>query len=278
MRNKMMIIVLIGCMFLTGCACKHEWYAATCDAPQTCELCGLTEGEPLEHIPQGEISCETSVTCSLCGETLEKAPGHKWKEATRHSAQTCTVCYERVGEPLTALQAYPKGKPRHNGKTFLMNVDDYIELYDGEFGYGSGTSSHNIFLSELDISSFWPQLWQEEGEENTEVYDLMSSGVSDQIIRFEYDPDTLKIIRISIEIDGQKYSEEQFDAYMQNCVNAYLIANGNMTMQKFVDQLLSVKQESLYANTATGCNDGVAYRLEVRYNSVTMEIWVEADI
>ena len=33
---------LIGITLFAGCGCKHEWQAANCTNPKTCELCGVT--------------------------------------------------------------------------------------------------------------------------------------------------------------------------------------------------------------------------------------------
>ena len=57
----------------------HKWAEATCTAPKTCTVCGITEGEALGHnvvtLPAVAATCqETGLTegqyCARCGETL----------------------------------------------------------------------------------------------------------------------------------------------------------------------------------------------------------------
>ena len=40
----LVLLILLG-LLLTGCECKHEWLDATTDAPKTCSICQKTEGE-----------------------------------------------------------------------------------------------------------------------------------------------------------------------------------------------------------------------------------------
>ena len=40
-------IVLMG--LLAACACEHQWQPATCLAPRTCALCGVTQGKVRAH-------------------------------------------------------------------------------------------------------------------------------------------------------------------------------------------------------------------------------------
>ena len=38
-------LLVMLCLLLTGCSCKHEWKDATTEAPKTCSICQKTEGE-----------------------------------------------------------------------------------------------------------------------------------------------------------------------------------------------------------------------------------------
>ncbi len=38
-------LVILLCLLLTGCECMHEWKDATTEAPKTCSICQKTEGE-----------------------------------------------------------------------------------------------------------------------------------------------------------------------------------------------------------------------------------------
>ena len=91
------LLILLG-LLLTGCGCKHEWQSATCDTPKTCSLCQLTEGEALGHA-WADATCETAKTCSTCQKTEGEPAGHKWEDATCDTAKTCSVCQKTEGEP-----------------------------------------------------------------------------------------------------------------------------------------------------------------------------------
>ena len=98
----------------TVAALGHTWQDATCTAPQTCEICSLTEGDALGHweLPLAALapSCtETGLTegigCQNCGDILIPqeiltALGHTWLDATCTQPQTCEACGEHQGEVL----------------------------------------------------------------------------------------------------------------------------------------------------------------------------------
>lgn len=70
----------------TACGCKHEWSEATCLNPKTCNLCGVTEGEPIEHSYM-DANCDNPKRCSFCDATEGKALGHNYVDGY------CTKCY-----------------------------------------------------------------------------------------------------------------------------------------------------------------------------------------
>lgn len=43
--SRVLPLVLLLGILLTGCNCKHEWKDATTEAPKTCSICQKTEGE-----------------------------------------------------------------------------------------------------------------------------------------------------------------------------------------------------------------------------------------
>lgn len=79
--------------------CKHQWIDATCSAPKTCALCGITEGMPLEHQWQ-DATCSMPKTCELCGKTEGEPLEHTWVEATCTTPKTCSACGETEGDAL----------------------------------------------------------------------------------------------------------------------------------------------------------------------------------
>lgn len=133
-------LVLICCLALTGCQCKHDYADATCTDPKTCKRCGAIEGTNLGHSFVNYVSnndatctadgtktakcerCDTHDTitdagsakghdyadatctepkaCKHCGEAVEDALGHSWLEATCTDPKTCETCAQTEGAPL----------------------------------------------------------------------------------------------------------------------------------------------------------------------------------
>ena len=79
--------------------CTHVWTEATCTAPQTCSICGATQGEALGH-DWTDATCTEPQTCARCGATRGEALGHDWADATCTEPQTCTRCGATKGEAL----------------------------------------------------------------------------------------------------------------------------------------------------------------------------------
>ena len=77
----------------------HDWNAATCITPETCNTCGITRDESIGHVWQ-DATCEGPKTCSVCGKTKGKPLGHVWQDATCEKPRTCSVCGKTDGEPL----------------------------------------------------------------------------------------------------------------------------------------------------------------------------------
>ena len=84
-------LVLVLVVALTGCKCEHEWTPADCHTPKTCNLCQLTEGEPLAHV-FADATCVTPQTCTLCGDTQGELAPHPWEEANCQNPKTCQFC------------------------------------------------------------------------------------------------------------------------------------------------------------------------------------------
>lgn len=77
----------------------HDWREATCTEPQTCSICGITQGEPLGH-DWLDATCTEPETCSVCGVTQGESLGHEWSDATCTEPKTCSRCGETEGSPL----------------------------------------------------------------------------------------------------------------------------------------------------------------------------------
>ena len=96
---RMVPLVILLCLVLAGCGCKHEWQAANCETAKTCALCQMTEGEALGHI-WADATCTAPKICSACG-LAEGAPlDHTWVDATCAAPKTCSACKATEGEAL----------------------------------------------------------------------------------------------------------------------------------------------------------------------------------
>lgn len=248
-----------------GEALGHTWTDATCETAKTCTVCGETEGKALGHTVLSKASCIAAPKCTVCGNTVGEPLGHDWEAATRKAPKTCTACGETEGEPLDILDIYPEGKPRHDGTKFLMNGDDYVEL----FGELADRGSYFSLASLLTL----PIL---DNDPNVCLYEILN-GTQGQRFRLLLDPDTKQITRIFVELTAEaQYTEEAMNDYILNVVIAYMAANGNIEKgQDFVDHMgVSLQNNSNGTQIYSGCLNGVAYRMEVRYHYMTMEIWV----
>ena len=84
-------LLVMLCLLLTGCACKHVWVDADCVTPKTCSECQVTEGEALGHT-YADATCEAPKTCTVCKATDGEPLGHTWVDATCLAPKTCSVC------------------------------------------------------------------------------------------------------------------------------------------------------------------------------------------
>ena len=107
MLKKILIFVLTAICILSFSACGetecvHEWAEATCTAPKTCSLCGITEGESLAH---------------------------SWSDATYEAPKTCSGCGATEGEPLE--------KPKYSEDELLASNTITENQYKLDFLIGS---------------------------------------------------------------------------------------------------------------------------------------------
>ncbi len=72
------VILLLSSLILNGCRCGHLWMEANCIRPQTCALCGQTEGTAAVHVPGkqsqkydfSKAEAVISQYCQNCSELL----------------------------------------------------------------------------------------------------------------------------------------------------------------------------------------------------------------
>lgn len=97
--SRVVLLLILMSLLLTGCECRHDWQAADCNTPKTCSKCNATEGEVLDHT-WADATCETPKTCTACNKTEGDALGHKWEDATTEAPKTCSVCQKTEGEAI----------------------------------------------------------------------------------------------------------------------------------------------------------------------------------
>ena len=95
--SRVFLLLVMLCLLLTGCACKHVWVDADCVTPKTCSECQTTEGEALGHT-YTDATCEAPKTCTVCKATDGEPLGHTWVDATCQVVKTCSVCQKTEGE------------------------------------------------------------------------------------------------------------------------------------------------------------------------------------
>lgn len=99
MQRKALVLFAVCAFTLTACGHEHTFSEATCTAPKTCTVCGITEGEPIAH-SFIDATCIAPATCSVCGATTGSRLEHDWSEATCTAASTCNRCGDIYGEPI----------------------------------------------------------------------------------------------------------------------------------------------------------------------------------
>ncbi|SER38890.1 Ltp family lipoprotein [Parafannyhessea umbonata] len=105
-------LIVIG-LFATHTICFHDWAEATCTEPETCNICGRTQGEPAGHNWKA-ATCTEPETCSVCGATQGSALGHSVSEWTVDTEASCTSTGLRHGKCTrcgeTVQETIPKAK------------------------------------------------------------------------------------------------------------------------------------------------------------------------
>lgn len=114
-------LILLSLLLFAGCGCSHEWLPATCDAAQSCTLCGKTQGEALQH-DWTPPTCEEGEKCTLCGEVRGEALQHSWEDASCLLPEKCSVCGEEQGEAL----GHSKGKAEYSNLDIDAATGDYV--------------------------------------------------------------------------------------------------------------------------------------------------------
>lgn len=87
--SAILLILIMAAILLFRC--DHVWMDATCTAPQTCELCGKTKGDPVEH-SYTAATCTLPPICRYCITPNGEPLGHDWQAATCIKGEYCKRC------------------------------------------------------------------------------------------------------------------------------------------------------------------------------------------
>lgn len=134
MRKMFCSILLITVtLMLSGCRCAfgHDWVEATCTAPKTCSICGITEGSTLS--PDGthhweEATCTKPKTCSICGEAEGESLGHDYNE--KGVCQRCNAHkeYQNSYGYFSKSELYSMAKDAIENAVYPVYVSDFDSL------------------------------------------------------------------------------------------------------------------------------------------------------
>lgn len=121
--KRIIALALVLAMVLTfaACGCKHEWLAATCENPKTCELCGETEGEAKGH-SMVAATCEEAEHCENCSYKNGEALGHDWVDATTEAPKTCQTCGATEGERIITDERFTTAATKQLHGDWMMEI------------------------------------------------------------------------------------------------------------------------------------------------------------
>lgn len=109
----------------------HTFSDATCTAPKTCSVCGVTEGDALGHSWK-DATCTAPKTCSVCGAKEGSTAEHTYRDATCTAPKTCSVCGATTGSALGHNPDPSTGTCSRCGDK-VSNVGNVVNLDSGTF-------------------------------------------------------------------------------------------------------------------------------------------------
>jgi hypothetical protein len=136
---------------------EHQWTDADCDTPQTCSVCGATDGEPAGHTEvhhEGKqptcvsIGWNAYVTCANCDYTSYEELGATG-EHTRDVYGKCIHCQTAeasVGYDSTTATIVLHDLPENAEKVFIAIYNEWGQLLD----VVTGSVGEKIHLPSVD--------------------------------------------------------------------------------------------------------------------------------
>lgn len=255
MKKYTWILVLCLCcaLLFAGCGgCKHEWAAATCTTPKTCELCGITEGEAKGHTWE-DATCDLPKKCATCHLTEGEALGHTWEEATTEAPKTCLTCQATEGSKLDVDSRFTTASTKElygHWTSDAVLTGDMMGL-PGYFDSMPITMHYEFTnLGEVTLSM---ELRDEEAfmvEFKRMTMDLMYESLAQQGISKE---------------DGDKAMQQAYGMTMEEYVSAYV---ENVDMEELFAQFSS---ESVYYVEDNKLYTGDSWSSEFSGSEYTLE-------
>ena len=162
----------------------HTFSDATCTAPKTCSVCGVTEGDALGHSWK-DATCTAPKTCSVCGATEGTTIAHSWNDATCTAPKTCSVCRATEGNMLA--HTYVNGTCSGCGAK-ASNVGTVVDLRTGTFTKDNnklyvGTTFYDYYSDwELDGKNLDNRGWYDQCEADWYIYRNFNYALSEYYI------------------------------------------------------------------------------------------------
>jgi len=135
---------------------SHDFSDATCTAPKTCRMCGVTEGQALGHTYNPSSNCE-DVICSICNEMVKShefeviSAGTPSLISSSEQIEQCVNCGEKKTSTLAPVEPQTLGMPI----IYIEDIDaTSIPLYDLEKPDGEITVKYKYVSNSSDIESF----------------------------------------------------------------------------------------------------------------------------
>lgn len=164
-------IILVLAFFLINassfCLFGHEFQPATCEEPQICSSCGITNGEPLGH-DYTKATCTKASECTICHKKNGSPLSHNWTPATYTSPKKCTLCGKTEGNVKGYYESLP-GKWNTKGvsvggtnttpyvfNTKVKNCVKFTINYQiAEVKYGDPYGKHTVYAK---INDKWTKI------------------------------------------------------------------------------------------------------------------------
>lgn len=159
-------LMCLICLVVTGCTKPHthQWAKATCTKPETCTICGKTEGEPLGHQPgeperfDHDDGYAVITHCTVCGKVASKDYVSMFEDDSKLGGVTIGDFIDsynefaeennKVESRLSDLQPVSFSAVEQDGATGELKVTDDISvsfIYCGKYSPKSPIS--NITLT-----------------------------------------------------------------------------------------------------------------------------------